>query len=632
MVAGTISFDFDYLPLLIVVAIGWATPMLMHLLNLKRAPTVVVEIIAGYIIGHFLFDLSASSTEHALNFAALSGFLLLMFQSGLEIDVKKIHFNLPRRRDSFATALQNPLVSGSVIFLLTLLLSFLSTLLLGLVIPIKNTWYFALIMITTSVGIILPILKNSGEIDTLYGQVLITGSAIADILSILLFTFSAFIIRHGFQWKIFLVLLLFVLLYLFYYLGSHINKQTIFRKLSHELSHAASQIKVRGTILLILIFVVLSQQMGEEVMLMGAFLSGVLLSGFVSKERDLLLQKIDGIGYGFFIPIFFIMIGARFDASALGRIDGSLVVFLLLMLITLYGVKILPALILKKQFGMRKALAAGILLSSRLSLIIAAATIGLDLNIISEETNAVFILMAVITCLLSPVLYSQITFKSMHGRDKTLIVGGGSTAVLLARRLTMHGKHAVIIEKDTVRYREIVAKGLHAIYGDGLRGEAYKKTELTHNDYVVVLTADNELNYKICSFLRNKLNHDKIITKSNTRKLEEQLSYIDVKYLDVTRTLATALENQILRPTAYKALVETFENFNIEEVVMTNRTYNNYKISEMPLHPDVSFLLHKHEDVMDLPHGNTKIHTGDTIFIFGTESALQDTRKKLRAE
>lgn len=629
MITGAISFDFDFLPLLIVVGIGWAVPMIMNALNMKRAPTVVAEIIAGYLIGSFLLGTTDSSSDQVLRFLALAGFILLMFQSGLEIDVKKIRFNLPRRHDSFATAIQNPLISGLIIFMLTLLLSFVSTLLLGLVIPIKNSWYFALIMITTSVGIILPVLKNSGETDTLYGQVLITGSAIADILSILLFTFSAFIIRHGFQWKIFLVLLLFVLLYLFYYLGSHIHRNTIFRKLTYELSHAASQIKVRGTILLILIFVVLSQQMGEEVMLLGAFLSGILLSGFVSKERDLLLQKIDGIGYGFFIPIFFIMVGARFDASALSNIDGSLFTFLALMLVTLYGVKMLPALILKKQFGTRKALAAGILLSSRLSLIIAAATIGLDLDIISEETNAVFILMAVVTCLLSPVLYNQISFRKIHTGEKTVIVGGSSTAVLLARRLNMHGKHAIIIENNTDRYREIIDKGLNIVYGSGIQREAYQKAGLTHNDYVVVLTADNTTNFNICAFLRNHLNHDKILTKSNSRRLEEQLNYIDVRYMDVTRTLATALENHILRPTAYKALVETFENFNIEEVVMTNRHYNNYKLSEMPLHPDVSFLLYKHDDVMDLPHGDTKLHTGDTIFAFGTESALQDTRKKL---
>jgi Trk K+ transport system NAD-binding subunit len=300
-----------------------------------------------------------------------------------------------------------------------------------------------------------------------------------------------------------------------------------------------------------------------------------------------------------------------------------------LILLTLYAVKILPALILKKQFGWRKSIAAGILLSSRLSLIIAAATIGLDLEIISEQTNAVFILMAVITCLLSPVLYNQIATRNPLQGDKTIIVGGSSTAVLLARRLKMHGKKSVIIESNNFRYSEIIQKGLTAIYGNGLYREPYQKAGLKHSDHVVVLTPDNQLNLDICRFLRKELLHEKIITKSNSQKLEEQLTYMEVKYLDVTRTLATALENHILRPTAYRALVETFENFNIEEVTMTNPHYDHVQIKEMPLHPDVSFLLYKHDDAMDLPHGNTRLHIGDTIFVFGTDSALQDTRMKL---
>ncbi len=629
MIVGTISFDFNYLPLLIVMAIGWATPMLMNILNLKRAPAVVVEMIAGYVIGHFLFDLSDTSSEQVLNFAALSGFILLMFQSGLEIDVKKIRFNLPSKADKASSWLKNPLTAGIIIFMVTLLLSFIAALLISNMINIKNTWYFALIMVTTSVGIILPVLKNSGETDTLYGQMLITGSAIADILSILLFTFTAFILRHGFEWNIFLVLLLFVAFYLFYYLGVRIKRNTIFKKLIYELSHAASQIKVRGTILLILTFVVLSQQMGEEVMLLGAFLSGILLSGFVNKDRDLLVQKMDGIGYGFFIPIFFVMVGARFDATAIGKIDGSVITFLILILLTLYAVKIIPALFLKRQFGWRKSIAAGVLLSSRLSLIIAAATIGLDLDIISEQTNAVFILMAVITCLLSPVLYNQIAVNHPMQGDKTIIVGGSSTAVLLARRLKMHGKKSVIIENNSARYKDILQKGLAVIYGDGMQLSSYKKALIKHTDHIVVLTPDNEKNLDICRFLRTHLNHEKIITKSNNLGLEEQLKYMEVKALDVTRTLATALENHILRPTAYRALVETFENFNIEEVTMTNSDYHHVQIKEMPLHPDVSFLLYKHEDMMDLPHGDTRLHVGDTIFVFGTDSALQDTRMKL---
>jgi len=74
--------------------------------------------------------------------------------------------------------------------------------------------------------------------------------------------------------------------------------------LSYQLSQAASQIRIRGSVLIIFIFVVISQYIGKEVVLLGAFLSGLLLSSMLHRERSLMLIKLDGMGFGFFIPFF----------------------------------------------------------------------------------------------------------------------------------------------------------------------------------------------------------------------------------------------------------------------------------------------------------------------------------------
>ena len=106
-------------------------------------------------------------------------------------------------------------------------------------------------------------------------------------------------------------------------------------------------------------------------------------------------------------------------------------------------------------FGTRKALSGGFLISSRLSLIIAASAIGLDLGVITPGINASIIIMAVITCFISPIIYNWISPADITEGKKTIIIGGSSTAVLLARRLHVHGKKAVIIEMDKLRFREI---------------------------------------------------------------------------------------------------------------------------------------------------------------------------------
>ncbi len=112
----------------------------------------------------------------------------------------------------------------------------------------------------------------------------------------------------------------------------------------------------------------------------------------------------------------------------------------------MFAIKTIPSFLFMKQFGRRKAISAGFLLSSRLSLIIAASAIGLELGVISAGVNASFIIMAVATCFLGPLVYNLINLEDDHPLDRTVIVGGSSKGVLLARRLNIRGKASIIVE------------------------------------------------------------------------------------------------------------------------------------------------------------------------------------------
>jgi len=227
-----------------------------------------------------------------------------MFLGGLEIDVDQIMASLPRRRLTISRFLKNPLLVGLTQFALAIFLSCLAAYALAQIIDIPNIWYFSLIMVTTSVAIVLPILKDRGETSSRFGQMVIIAAAVADILSIILFTFTAFIIKNGFHYKLLYIIALFVLFFIFYKLINKLKDIPIFKKLSYQLSQAASQIRIRGSVLIIFIFVVISQYIGKEVVLLGAFLSGLLLSSMLHRERSLMLIKLDGMGFGFFIPFF----------------------------------------------------------------------------------------------------------------------------------------------------------------------------------------------------------------------------------------------------------------------------------------------------------------------------------------
>jgi len=401
-----ISFHFDYFPLLVVSAIAWGTPIVLSVFKLSKIPSVIVEIILGFFIGKYLLGSVDQESFRILEFLALTGFIFLMFLSGLEIDADQILASFPRKKLTYVSFIKNPLLVGIAYFLLTIILAYASTLLLSKLINIPNTWYFSLIMVTTSVGIVLPVLKDRGEIKNRFGQMIVVAAAVADIFSIILFTFTAFIIKNGFQTELLYILGLFSIFVVFYLLGSKLRNISFFKKHAFQLSHASSQIRIRGTILLIMLFVVIAQFIGEEAVLLGSFLIGLVLSTLLHRDRSVMLLKLDGMGFGFFIPVFFIMVGIEFDPTALMEFEKSLIWFLPLLLIVLIGVKFLPALLWKKLFGIKKALAGGFLMSSRLSLIIAASAIGLEMGVITPGLNASFVIMAIITCF----IYTAVDF------------------------------------------------------------------------------------------------------------------------------------------------------------------------------------------------------------------------------
>ena len=159
---------------------------------------------------------------------------------------------------------------------------------------------------------------------------------------------------------------------------------------------------MRGSLFLMLVFVAISAQLGTEVIL-GAFLAGVLLALFTRDEKSSDLRaKLEAMGFGFFIPIFFVMVGARFDLSALTGSSAGLILAPELI-VGAFAIKILAALPFRGLVSWRETLAGGFLISSRLSLIIAAAEIGQRLGLFPEAVYAALIAVALVTAVVGPL-------------------------------------------------------------------------------------------------------------------------------------------------------------------------------------------------------------------------------------
>ncbi len=212
-------------------------------------------------------------------------------------------------------------------------------------------------------------------------------------------------IERGISFDLLLILLLFLLFLVLYFVG----KVAVWRfpEPISALFDASrnSELGVRASFALLLVFVVLSEIVGVEAVL-GAFLAGIMIS--LLGGGTLLEQKLYGIGYGFLIPIFFINVGISANLTLIS--DG--IYMLPSLLLVAFTAKILPSLLLLTRYSLKKSISAGILLSSRLSLMIAIATILLKLHLIDNKMASSIIILAIITSIVCPT-----AFKWLQGSD-----------------------------------------------------------------------------------------------------------------------------------------------------------------------------------------------------------------------
>jgi len=394
----------SFVPLLIITVLAALIPLISGGLRALAVPVVVGEIAIGILMGES--GLGVIRENSYVEFLASLGFVYLMFLSGLEVDFSSILYAHPSTRSG---ALGNPIVLGFAVFVGTVLLALVVSLLLGATGAVKNPLIMALVISTTSVGVVLPVLKDAGLTDKAFGQSLLLSALVADFSTMILITAAVAAASGGVTPELLLILTLFVAFLGVWRLGTALRTSRVGGAVTAP-RVAAAETHVRLALALMIFFVVLSQWIGAEIIL-GAFLSGAAISLISHHQSRALEEKLSAIGFGFLIPVFFIYTGAGFD---LGQLTGSPKDLLLVpvLIAAAYAVKVLPSLLYARTYGWRSALAAGILLSSRLSLIIAAAAIGVQVDAVSESVAAAVILVAAFTCTLSPILFSTICGRS----------------------------------------------------------------------------------------------------------------------------------------------------------------------------------------------------------------------------
>ena len=378
--------ELGFVNLLLVMTIAFAAPLALGLVPALRVPAVVVELVLGIVAGPAV--LGWIERDEAIAVLSTLGLALLLFLAGLEIEFDAL------RGDVLRLA-----VFGFA-------LSFALGLAVGLALAaaglVSDAVFVAIVLTATSLGVVVPVLKDGGEAGSAFGQLVIAAATIADVATIVLLSllFSRETTGAAAQLLAFGTLAGAIVV-----LALAIRGARMLGPISavlRRLQDTTAQIRVRGAVLLLVGLVALATELGLELIL-GAFLAGALIGAVDRDERmthPALRSKLDAVGFGVFIPVFFVASGLQFDLAALG--DPGTLAQVPVFLAALVAVRGVPALLYRPLVSRERVAAAALLQATSLPFIVASTAIGRELGVVEASEQAALIAAGLLSVVLFP--------------------------------------------------------------------------------------------------------------------------------------------------------------------------------------------------------------------------------------
>ncbi|MCX6391161.1 MAG: cation:proton antiporter [Actinobacteria bacterium] len=382
-------------------------PVALSLVPWLPLPGVVLEILLGVALGPLALGLVDPGDE-VISVLALLGVSMLLFFAGLELDLR---------------AIVNPrIVRLALAYVLSLALALLVGTALSVAGVDLSPLFLMVLLTATGLGVLLPIMKDAGYLDTELGQVIFGACAIAEVIPLVLLSTlfppadSTVLQQAG---KI-VILIIVAAVAAFVILRSSDNPSISGRL--QRLEDTTAQLRVRATFLILLGLAALATRFEIEVIF--AALAAGLVVGASRKDalaHTVQLKKLEGAAFGIFIPVFFVSTGINLDLSLL---DDSLEAALLvpILLLALLLVRGLPVVLYRGLMTPRESLGTGLFQATSLSLLIAAAPVGLAAGAITESTSTALITAGMLSVILYPALG-----KAVLGRGDNELVDGRHT-------------------------------------------------------------------------------------------------------------------------------------------------------------------------------------------------------------
>jgi len=385
--------------LLVVLFVAAIAPLFNELPIRLRLPLVVLELLFGVVVGPQVLDLVAS--EGSLRMLSALGLSFLFFLAGMELD--------------FARLRGRPLLLGLTGWALSIALALAATFTLHAVGLVSDPLLVGITLSTTAIGTLLPILREAGELETSFGRFVLGAGAIGEFGPIVLLTLIV-TGDQGVAVRSELLATFIVIAFACAVVALRLRPSRVVEVLSRTLQ-GTSQLPVRLSMLLLAGLVVLADALGLDILL-GAFAAGSLV-GLAARGpgAEPFRQKLDALGFGFLIPIFFVTSGAQIDLAALFASTRSLVrvpLFLVLLLV----VRGVPTVLYRHQLDARERGLLALFSATSLPLIVVIAELGKATGRIRPENAAALVGAGILSVLIFPLIALSLRARELSDASR----------------------------------------------------------------------------------------------------------------------------------------------------------------------------------------------------------------------
>ena len=584
--------------------------------QISNVPTAVAEIIVGIIMGSSGFNLITST--HDLTLLSNLGVILLMFLSGMEIDFDLLQRKNNPKGKSQAGKTVDPLKTAITAFIGIVIMAFVLAYVLRLTGLFSEVMLAAIILMTVALGVVIATLKEKDILGRPIGQTILLTAVLGEVIPLLLLTIYASI-NGGNAEQLWLIILLFVAA--IFLLRRFKQPYLWFAKITKS----TTQLDIRLAFFLIFALVTVAETVGAENIL-GAFLAGMVMKLLEPSEAT--KDKLTSIGYGFFIPIFFIMTGVGLNLRSLFAHPSSLML-LPVLVIFLFIAKVPVLLTYVRYFQKKNAFAGGFLTATTITIVLPTLQVARKLHAITSTQSDAFILAAVIVCILSPIVFNSnfVLLPEDKIKEKVAIVGANAVTVPVAHDLHANWYSVKMFTDKKNQYKTYDSRVENLTFLPNLDEETLEKDGVFDGDIVVAANRADEDNIKIARMAKEKGVNRVIARLSEVdSKTLTEFNEKGIEVFNSTNVHAALMRAMIESPTVYRIMTDT-KNI-LYSVKVKNTHYTGRQLMDLEFIDQITVSRIKRGDEWLIPRGATVIEQGD-ILVFSGEFKVADRVRDL---